>query len=211
MKSLVPLSGLVVYSWILILERLQIIPDPAFFLRVLDSAYQEWSFLLLFLVILIESIVYVGFYFPGQLFAVLIVLLNDFTWGNVIVLTMVSIVAVTISAALNYLLGSLRETKQRDFRIKELLLAMLHINLLALYMFQLGVSRSHKKVILYAGLLNIPYYLLLIAGTFLIRDQIMIITEDSYFLFFLLCVWTIFTVILDIRERRNKRRVRPIK
>lgn len=76
----------------------------------------------------------------------LIVLLNDFTWGNVIVLTMVSIVAVTISAALNYLLGSLRETKQRDFRIKELLLAMLHINLLALYMFQLGVSRSHKKV-----------------------------------------------------------------
>lgn len=211
MKCLIPLSGLVVYSVILILEKLQIIPDPAFFLRVLDSAYQEWSFLLLFLVILIESIVYAGFYFPGQLFAVLIVLLNDFNWVNVIILTLVSIVAVTISAAINYLLGSLREAEQKDFQIKELLIAMLHINLLALYMFQLGASRSHKKVILYAGLLNVPYYLLLIAGTFLIRDQIMIITEDSYFLFFLLCVWTISTVILDIRERRNKRRVRTIK
>ncbi|APG23718.1 hypothetical protein A7E75_00765 [Syntrophotalea acetylenica] len=68
MKSLVPLSGLVVYSGILILERLQIIPDPAFFLRVLDSAYQEWSFLLLFLVILIESIAICRFLFSGPAF-----------------------------------------------------------------------------------------------------------------------------------------------
>ena len=62
-------------------------------------------------------------------------------------------------------------------------IAMLHINLLALYMFRLGASRAPKKSILYAGFLNIPYYLLLIAGTFLIKDQLMIFTEDTYFLF----------------------------
>lgn len=205
MKSIVPLSGLVVYSAILILEKLQVIPDPALSLQGLSGLYGEWSFLLLFLVILIESIVYAGFYFPGQLFAVLIVLRNDFSWFNLIMLTVVSIVAVTISAAINYHLGSLRAAEKKEFQIKELLIAMLHINLLALYMFQLGASRSHKKVILYAGLLNIPYYLLLIAGTFLIRDQISIITEDSFFLLFLLCAWTFFTVILDVRERRKKR------
>lgn len=205
MKSIIPLSGLVVYSVILILERLQIIPDPAFSLQGLSGLYGEWAFLLLFLVILVESIVYAGFYFPGQLFAVLIVLLNDFSWFNVVMLTLVSIVAVTISAAINFKLGSLRTAEKKEFQIKELLIAMLHINLLALYMFQLGASRSHKKVILYAGFLNIPYYLLLIAGTFLFRDQISIITEDTYFLFFLLCTWSVFTVILDIRERRKKR------
>ena len=205
MRSLIPLSGLVVYSAILLLGKLQIIPDPAIALQGLNGLYGEWSFLLLFLVILVESIVYVGFYFPGQLFAVLLVLLNDFSWFNLIMLTLVSIVAVTISAGINYRLGSLRALEKKEFRLKGLLLAMLHINLLALYMFQLGASRSHKKVILYAGLLNIPYYLLLIAGTFLIRDQITIITEDTYFLFFLLCAWTSFTIILDIRERRKKR------
>lgn len=205
MKSLVPLSGLVVYSTILLLGKLQIIPDPALSLQVLSGLYGEWTFLLLFLVILIESIVYAGFYFPGQLFAVLLVLLNDFSWFNVIMLTLVSIVAVTISAAINYKLGTLRTAEKKDFQIKELLLAMLHINLLALYMFQLGASRSHKKVILYAGFLNIPYYLILIAGTFLYRDQILIITEDAYFLFFLLCTWTFFTAILDIREHKKKR------
>lgn len=205
MKSLVPLSGLVVYSTILILEKLQIIPEPAVAFQGLSGLYGEWSFLLLFLVILIESIVYAGFYFPGQLFAVLIVLLNDFSWFNLIMLTLVSIVAVTISAWINYQLGSLRKTEKKEFRIKGLLVAMLHINLLALYMFQLGASRSHKKVILYAGLLNIPYYLLLIAGTFLIRDQITIITDDTYFLFSMLCAWTTFSVILDIRERKKKR------
>jgi membrane-associated protein len=205
MKSLVPLSGLVVYSAILLLGKLQLIPDPAASLQGLSGLYAEWSFLLLFLVILVESIVYVGFYFPGQLFAVLLVLLNDFSWFNLIMLTLVSIVAVTISAGINYRLGSLRTLEKKEFRLKGLLLAMLHINLLALYMFQLGASRSHKKVILYAGLLNIPYYLLLIAGTFLIRDQITIITEDTYFLLFLLCTWASFTVVLDIRERRKKR------
>lgn len=99
MKSINPLSGLMVYSAILILVKLQIIPDPALSLQGLSGLYGEWSLLLFFLVISIESIVY-------------------------------------------------------------------------------------------AGLLNIPYYLLLIAGTFLIRDQISIITEDTYFLFFLLCTWT---------------------
>lgn len=205
MKSLIPLSGLVVYSAILLLEKLQVIPDPAIALQGLSGLYGEWSFLLLFLVILIESIVYVGFYFPGQLFAVLIVLLNDFSWFNLIMLTLISIVAVTLSAGINYRLGSLRRLEKKEFRLKELLLAMLHINLLALYMFQLGASRSHKKVILYAGLLNVPYYLLLIAGTFLIRDQISIITEDTYFLLSLLCVWTLFTVVLDIREHGKKK------
>jgi membrane-associated protein len=205
MKSLVPLSGLVAYSAILLLGKLQLIPDPAASLQGLSGLYAEWSFLLLFLVILVESIAYVGFYFPGQLFAVLLVLLNDFSWFNLIMLTLVSIVAVTISAGINYQLGSLRTLEKKEFRLKGLLLAMLHINLLALYMFQLGASRSHRKVILYAGLLNIPYYLLLIAGTFLIRDQITIITEDTYFLLFLLCTWTSFTVVLDLRERRKKR------
>ena len=210
MKSIIPLSGLIVYSVILLLEMMQIIPDPSMSLQGLAVLYEQWSFLLMFLVIFVESIVYVGFYFPGQLFAVIIVLLNDFTWFNVIMLTIVSIVAVTIAAAINYKLGSLRRAEGKELKIRDLLIAMLHINLLALYVFQLGSSGGNKKVIWYAGILNIPYYIILIAVTFLIRDQIAIITEDTYFLFFLLCIWAVISVVVDIIDYHNLKKARHV-
>jgi len=205
-RSLVPVSGLVIYSVVLLLENFGIIPDPRLSLQSFAAAYAEYSFIFMFLIILIESIAYMGFYFPGQLFAVLIVIVNDFTWLNVLWLTLVSILAVTISAAINYRIGMLLPAKKRDFSLKELLVAMLHINLLALYMVELGASRAKKTAILYAGLLNIPYYILLIAGTFLIREQIQLVAEDSYFLLGLLALWAGISVIIDLRTRKKQHR-----
>ena len=202
-KSFIPLSGLVIYLIILLLEGLNLLPVPSFDQFI--ALYGHYSFILLFAAILIESIVYLGFYFPGQLFAVLMVIQNDFTLMNVILLTIISIISVVIAASINYTLGYLLSNKKRAFRKKDLLIAMLHINLLALYMFELGASRAPKRSILYAGFLNIPYYMLLIAGTFLIKDQLMII-EDSYFLLFLIIAWSIYAVIMDVVEYRKKRK-----
>lgn len=201
-KSAIPLSGLLIYSIILILEGLGIIPTPS--LQGLTELYADYSFLLMFIIIFIESIVYVGFYFPGQLLAVFIVIVNDFSWFNVFMLTVVSIIAVTITAAINYRLGMLFSIKKKkEFRIRDMLIAMLHINLIALYMFELGAARAKKTAILYAGLLNIPYYILLITGTFLIKDYVTIFSEDTYLLLTLLIIWSGISLLMDFKKNSS--------
>lgn len=200
-KSFIPLTGLVIYSTLLFLEKLSIIPDPFDSFNAIATLYSNYSFLLLFFIILIEGIIYLGFYFPGQLFAVLVVLTNDPTLTNIVILSFISIIAVTISSLVNYKLGTLLPKKEKEFKIKHLIVAMLHLNLLALYMLELGMARHGKKPILYAGLMNIPYYLLLFGGTFLIKD--LIYTEDSYYLLFLLIIWSSITLFIDFRKKKN--------
>lgn len=202
-KSSIPITALLLYCTLLSLEKLQLIPDPFDYFNSLAALYSEYSFLFLFLIIFIESILYFGFYFPGQLFAVLIVLANDPTFANVVLLSMTSIVAVTFASLLNYQIGTVFPKKHKRFRLRHLAVAMLHLNLLALYMFELGMARAGRKPILYAGLLNIPYYLLLFAGTFLIKD--LVYAEDTYYLLILLAVWTAISLFFDLRKKNQRR------
>jgi membrane-associated protein len=50
------------------------------------------------LIIFLESIIYLGFYLPGQFIAVILVVASADSWMDIIPLTLVSIVAVTLSA-----------------------------------------------------------------------------------------------------------------
>jgi membrane-associated protein len=54
------------------------------------------------LIIFLESIIYVGFYLPGQFIAVILVISSADSWKDIAPLTLVSIVAVTLSAGVNY-------------------------------------------------------------------------------------------------------------
>jgi membrane-associated protein len=103
------------------------------------------------LIIFLESIIYVGFYLPGQFIAVILVIASAESWMDVIPLTHVSIVAVILSAGVNYALGSFFRTKDEKKETKidwrKLLLSIIHINTLALALFDAGKYHAPKKII----------------------------------------------------------------
>jgi membrane-associated protein len=68
-----------------------------------------------------------------------------------------------------------REKYKRISKIdwKKLLLSMIHINTLALALFDAGKHHAPKSIIWIVGILNLPYYLLLIALTYSFQDIVM--------------------------------------
>lgn len=209
-KSTLPLSAIGFYIFIFILVSLNIIPHPEVLTQDLEKYYLDFSFLFVFIVILIESIVYLGFYFPGQLLAVLIVTSSDSSFTNIILLTLVSIVAVTFSAFINYYLGyygigKLSKEKKPKFSYKGLLLSMIHINFLALYVYNKGVEKQSKKIILLVGFLNLPYYFLIMSTVLFFKSEIKLVAENSYFLISLLVVWALYALYQDAKKYYDKR------
>jgi membrane-associated protein len=129
------------------------------------------------LIIFLESIIYVGFYLPGQLIAVILVISGADSWLDLIPLTFVSLIAVILAASVNYTLGSLlsRNTGQKvrnPIDWKKLLISMIHINTLALALFEAGKNYTTRWVIGLTGILNIPYYTLILIVTFLFQESI---------------------------------------
>jgi membrane-associated protein len=59
-------------------------------------------------------------------------------------------------------------------------------------------------VVWLAGLLNLPYYLALIATTAYLSDEVMKLAENSVLLFSLLGVWLAVALFLDINKHRKR-------
>ena len=125
------------------------------------------------LIIFLESIIYLGFYIPGQFIAVILVISSVQSIRDIVPLTLVSILAVTLSAGVNYFIGSLFRKKNQGVKTidyKQLLLSMIHINTLALALFEAGKMRYSRWIIAIVGILNLPYYLLMIALVYYFQD-----------------------------------------
>lgn len=154
------------------------------------------------LIIFLESVIYIGFYLPGQLIAVILVITSADSWTDIAILTLVSIIAVTLSAGVNYSLGSYfskNTLRNNTIDWKKLLLSMIHINTLALALFDAGKQNAPRRIIALVGLLNIPYYLLLIALTYNFQDTIREIGENSYYLFISLIIWCGYSVLVSLK------------
>ena len=91
--SSLPLTALIALIGLSILVHYQIIPPGNELLSLLRDSAGTYFYTLIFIVILLESIVYVGFYFPGQFFAVLLVVGADPEPSDIIQLT----IAMTVS------------------------------------------------------------------------------------------------------------------
>jgi membrane-associated protein len=64
MKPIIPLSAIIIYALLLILISTGLLPDPVMiseYIKNLDSAI---IYYILFIIILLESIIYIGFYLP---------------------------------------------------------------------------------------------------------------------------------------------------
>lgn len=209
-----PLSALCALLLISVLVHFNIIPPGMTLLESLEDNMQSAFFVIIFAIILLESVIYVGFYFPGQFFAVILVVGAKPSALDVVYLTICMVLAATIGSLINYTLGRLAaqrtikiggKLRARETKIKHLLLAMIHINSLAFFMFSQGNQQKSPKVIGFAGLLNLPYYLLLIGGTAVLSEQVMAMAENTSLLISIVCVWLLIAVFFDIKKYRAKK------
>ena len=147
------------------LVNFAVIPPGIELLTILTETAGEYFYTLIALIILLESIVYVGFYFPGQFFAVLLVVGSNPSSADIFKLTIAMVIGATLGSWINYEVG--RKTSQTSsnqsappsISTKSLLLAMIHINSLAFFMVTQGALQRSRKIIGLAALLNLPYYL----------------------------------------------------
>ncbi|WP_339900553.1 hypothetical protein [Paraglaciecola polaris] len=208
-SSLLPFSALLVLGLMSFLIHVDIIPPGIELLESLKARFDGYLYWLILAIILLESIVYVGFYFPGQFFAVLLVVLAKPQWNDILYLTLAMVTAATLGSMLNYYMGkrfAQHEKKtpiNRKSSIKYLLVAMIHINSLAFYMFNQGAQRRPFKVVFLAGLLNLPYYLGLIFATTVLSEEIMKLAENTLFILCAIGIWLLVCVYLDIKKYRN--------
>ncbi|MBT1451998.1 hypothetical protein KJ365_13980 [Glaciecola sp. XM2] len=203
--SYLPLTALIALTVITLLVNYDVIPPGLQILEKLEGALDEGFYLVIFFIILLESIIYVGFYFPGQFFAVLLVIGAKPTATDVVYLTVAMVLAATLGSIINYFLGKNLKNKdeiETETKLRHLLLAMIHINSLAFFMFSQGANGKSFRVVWLAGLLNLPYYLLLIAGTAVLSEQVMSMAENSVLLFTLIGIWLSISLVYDVRKHR---------
>jgi membrane-associated protein len=201
-----PLSALFALCLLSVLVTYQIIPSGLELLQSLQSNFKDYFYLLILLIILLESIVYVGFYFPGQFFAVVLVVLSKPQPQDILFLTLAMVVAATLGSCINYFLGRKFGDANKhlpNLSVKKLLVAMIHINSLAFFMFTQGANQQSPKVVFWAGFLNLPYYLLLIWGTSILSEQVMQVAENTWFLAIAISIWLGIALFLDYKKFRT--------
>lgn len=198
-----PLSALIALCLLSALVTYEVIPSGLDLLQGLQTSFNDYFYLLILFIILLESIVYVGFYFPGQFFAVVLVVLSKPEPQDIVYLTLAMVVAATLGSCINYFLGrNFGDKKQQppNLSVKSLLVAMIHINSLAFFMFSQGANHKSAKVVLWAGMLNLPYYLLLIWGTSVLSEQVMQMAENTWFLVIAVSIWLGIALFLDYKK-----------
>ena len=208
--STLPLTAIMAFSLINALIYWQVIPPGLDILTSIEGQFADAFYVLIMLIILLESIVYVGFYFPGQFFAVLLVIGSQPNWKDVGALTLAMVTAATLGSFINYQLGRLNSHRFDDRKpteLKHLLLAMIHMNSLAFFMFAQGANHKPIKIVALAGVLNLPYYLLLIAATAFMSEQVMQVAENTVLLFSLLGTWLLIAGYMDVKNKRNRNKV----
>ena len=205
--SFLPFSALLALALISLLVSAEIIPAGSQMLTEINALFSDGFYWVIFLIILLESIVYVGFYFPGQFFAVILVIGVNPKISDIVYLTVAMVLAATLGSIINYCLGRFTQGNKHNesgpIKLSNLLLAMIHINSLAFFMFAQGANNKSIKVVGLAGLLNLPYYLLLIAGTTVLSEQVLAMAENTILLVSLVSIWLIIALYFDFKKYKQ--------
>ena len=206
--STLPASALFAVLLLTGLVQYEVIPSGMTILEQLKGLFGAYFFALIFIIILLESIVYVGFYFPGQFFAVVLVILSGPSLADITLLTICMVSAATLGSSINYMLGKTTRNEEGigpTFSIKSLLLAMIHMNSLAFFMFNAGAREKPFKIVWMAGLINLPYYLVLILITATLSEEIMQVAESTWLLAVFISLWLMISIFYDVRQYKLRR------
>ena len=213
MKYIIPLSALIIYSIIFILMQIGFLTELSGLFNSINLGSS--LFFYFFVILFFASIIFLGFYLPEQYIAVILITQSNYGFIGVIFLTLISIIAVILAAGVNYYLGyffskkkKINETGVNQYKngnevgmsgidYKKLLLSMIHINTLALFMFEQGTRKGPKKLIALTGFLNLPYYFLIIGITYYFKDSILNLAENPYTVLILLLIWLGYSIAKD--------------
>lgn len=204
--STLPATALFAVILLTALVHFGVIPPGIELLEDLKGAFGEYFYVLIFTIILLESIVYIGFYFPGQFFAVVLVIVSKPKIEDIVYLTIAMVLAATVGSIINFMIGRVNNresTSPQKIKLKQLLIAMIHINSLAFFMLAQGANQKPFKIVWLAGLLNFPYYLILIAATALLSEEIMQVAESTWLLASIIGCWLLIALMLDFKTRKS--------
>jgi len=204
-----PLSALIFYVCILVFWKFGFIPSPSNILILLETLYQSYGLVGLFIASFLEGIVYLGLYFPGSFIVALAVILSDGSFVSLLVISLVVALALTITTLINYSLGKkiLSNRINKELFLKEkrilskgLFISMLHPNALAFYFFDSGIKKQNFLKILFVPLIMIPYGLALGYFLYFIKEPLKKAIESPYIMITLILIWILLAFIIESRK-----------
>lgn len=196
---ILPISALIFYFATIILWKFGVIPEPREILVFLEELYAKYGYLGLVIATFLESIVYLGLYFPGSIIIAIAVFLSSGSYIELLTISIIVAATLTVTAIINYFLGryiSLKKFPEKREFIKEsekiskgLFASMLHPDFLAFYFFNEGLENHGLKKIIYIPLIMIPYgfifALLLSKFSVSARESL----ENPSFLLIIIFIW----------------------
>lgn len=210
---ILPLSALLFYIATIILWKLKVIPEPKEILAFLAVLYGKYGYAGLILATFLESIVYLGLYFPGSLIIALAVFLSTGSLLELLIISVIVAMTLTVTAVINYFLGryiSLRNfwekkefMKESETLSKGLFVSMLHPNLLAFYFFNAGLERRSFKKIIYVPVFMVPYGFLFAIFLSKFSKVAKEGLENPKALLVLILIWILASFIFEHRRRKN--------
>lgn len=199
-----PTTAICVVLGLHVLSTWQLIPNGMTLLTLIREHFAQELYLFAFVIIFLEAIIYVGFYLPGQFLAVLLVLAAEPSLSALLSLTLVMVIAASAASLVNFFLGQQAYNKmptelemQPKIKIKQLLLAMIHINSLAFFIYTQASKGASWRICAYAAWLNLPYYFMLIVLTMTLENQVMSLAENSVLLMVVLSGWWLVAYYFD--------------
>ncbi len=206
-----PLSALIFYVFVFALWKFNLIPSPLEIIGFLESLYNNYGLVGLFIASFLEGIVYLGLYFPGSFIIVLVVLLSDGKFISLLNISLIVALALTLTSMINYVLGRhfvarpLRETKEIKTKrkmSKGFFLSLLHPNALAFYFFNLGLKKRNFWNIIFVPLIIIPYGFLLASLFYLAKPILEENSENPYVMITFISFWLIISFILGYKNKK---------
>jgi membrane-associated protein len=207
-----PLSALIFYVSVIALWKSGFIPSPSNILIFLESLYDSYGLIGLFIASFLEGIVYFGLYFPGSFVVALAVILSNGSFASLLLISLVVALALTITSLINYFFGRKinasrinREILLEEKKVlsKGLFISMLHPNALAFYFFNSGIKKQNFLKILFVPLIMIPYGLALGYLLYSIKEPLKRAIENPYIMITAVLIWIFLAFIMENRKLRK--------
>jgi len=206
------LSALIFYSTLLLLWSLGVIPAPIEIMAFLETLYQSYGLMGLFVASFLEGIVYLSLYFPGSFVVALAVFLSDGTLNVLISISVIVATALTITSIINYIIGRhvvLKKTEEKslpkEYKMasKGLFFSMLHPSSLGFYFFHAGIEKHNPWKIIFVPLVMIPYGLTLAYVLYHFKGPLQKSLESPYLMITVIFVWFVMAFVFEHRKKRK--------
>ncbi|MEK6925887.1 MAG: hypothetical protein AABW50_01270 [Nanoarchaeota archaeon] len=205
-----PLSAFIFYLIVMVLRVLDVIPPPSEIIAALENLLDLYGVIVIFISVLLEGIVYFGFYFPGTTIVTISILLSNGEFSSFLSIALASAFALTITSIFNYILGRRLPTKfdPSSSRIKKalskgLILSIIHPNTLSFYFFDSGIKRQSPWKIAFVPFLIAVYGIVLSIIIYSFKSPFKSAVEMPYILLCLIFVWLVVSYFYEKRKKKH--------